>query len=47
MHLKRFDALTLDSKRLLHRTDGMVEASSREPSEFFKVLVRENRVPQI
>ena len=42
MHLKRFDALTLDSKRLLHRTDGMVEATSREPSEFFKVLVREN-----
>ena len=42
MHLKRFDALTLDSKRLLHRTDGMIEASSREPAEFFKVLVREN-----
>ncbi|MCH2209372.1 MAG: DUF1592 domain-containing protein [Lentisphaerales bacterium] len=42
MHLKRFDALNLDSKLLLHRTDGMIEASSREPSEFFKVLVREN-----
>ena len=36
MHLKRFDALTLNSKLLMHRTDGMIEASRREPAEFLK-----------
>ena len=41
-HLDRFDSLSLDSKLLLHRTDGMIHASRREPVEFFKTLVREN-----
>ena len=41
-HLKRFDSVGLDSKLFLHRTDGMIHASKREPVEFFKVLVREN-----
>ncbi|MDP6354942.1 MAG: DUF1592 domain-containing protein [Planctomycetota bacterium] len=42
MHLKRFDASGLNSRLLLHRTDGMVISSRREPIEFFKTLVREN-----
>jgi hypothetical protein len=42
MHLKRFDAVGLDSKLLIHRTDGMIHAAKREPIEFFKTLVREN-----
>ncbi|MFT5131353.1 MAG: hypothetical protein ACI8W8_004989, partial [Rhodothermales bacterium] len=42
MHLERFDQVGLDSKLLLHRTDGMIHASKREPVEFFKTLVREN-----
>ena len=41
-HLKRFDSLSLDSKLLMHRTDGMIHASRKEPVEFFKTLVREN-----
>jgi len=41
-HLKRFDSLTLNSKLLLHRTDGMIQAARQEPIEFFKTLVREN-----
>ena len=41
-HLDRFDSLSLDSKLLMHRTDGMIHASRREPVEFFKTLVREN-----
>ena len=41
-HLDRFDSLSLDSKLLVHRTDGMIHASRREPVEFFKTLVREN-----
>ena len=41
-HLKRFDSVGLDSKLFLHRTDGMIHASKREPVEFFKVLVHEN-----
>ena len=42
MHLKRFDEVGLNSRLLLHRTDGMIHASKREPIEFFKTLVREN-----
>ncbi len=42
MHLKRFDSVGLNSKLLLHRTDGMILSSKTEPVEFFKVLVREN-----
>ena len=41
-HLDRFDSLTLNSKLLLHRTDGMIQAARQEPIEFFKTLVREN-----
>ena len=41
-HLDRFDSLSLDSKLLVHRTDGMIHASRREPIEFFKTLVRED-----
>ena len=41
-HLKRFDSLTLNSKLLLHRTDGMIQAARQEPIEFFKTLVKEN-----
>ena len=41
-HLKRFDSVGLDSKLFLHRTDGMIHSSKREPVEFFKVLVHEN-----
>ena len=41
-HLDRFDSLSLDSKLLVHRTDGMIHASRREPVEFFKTLVLEN-----
>ena len=41
-HLKRFDSLSLNSKLLEHRTDGMIHASRREPIEFFKTLVQEN-----
>ena len=41
-HLDRFDSLSLDSKLLMHRTDGMIHASRQEPVEFFKTLVREN-----
>lgn len=42
VHLKRFDSLSLDSKLLMHRTDGMIHASRQEPIAFFKTLVREN-----
>ena len=41
-HLDRFDSLTLNSKLLLHRTDGMIQAARQEPIEFFKTLVKEN-----
>ena len=41
-HLKRFDALVLNSKLLLHRTDAMIHAARQEPIEFFKTLVKEN-----
>jgi len=41
-HLKRFDSLSLDSKLLMHRTDGMIHAARQEPVEFFKTLVKEN-----
>lgn len=41
-HLKRFGSLSLDSKLLVHRTDGMIHAARQEPVEFFKTLVKEN-----
>jgi hypothetical protein len=42
IHLKRFEELGLSSRLLLHRTDGMMDSTRREPIEFFKTLVREN-----
>ncbi len=42
LHLKRFDALSLNSKLFLHRTDAMILSSKREPVEFFKTLVSED-----
>ncbi|MCH2209362.1 MAG: DUF1592 domain-containing protein [Lentisphaerales bacterium] len=42
LHLKRFDGVGLNSKLLLHRTDAMIDASRREPVEFFKTLVSED-----
>ena len=42
MHLKRFDGVNVSSRLHLHRTDGMIAASKREPIEFFKTLVKEN-----
>ena len=42
LHLKRFDALSLNSKLFLHRTDAMILSSKREPVEFFKALVSED-----
>ena len=40
--MKRFDSLSLDSKLLMHRTDGMIHAARQEPVEFFRTLVKEN-----
>ena len=42
MHLNRFDAVGLNSKLLVTRTDAMIYGSRREPIEFFKTIVRGN-----
>ena len=42
MHLKRLDAVGLNPRLLVHRTDGMVESSKQEPVEFLRTLVKEN-----